>query len=310
MGSRQQLNILVVDDDVVMNNVISSIIIDNGHLPLVATGYEQTLSILAENNIDLILMDIEMPDVDGFSLTIMIRELYPNWIPIIFLSANDSEQYLAKGIDAGGDDYLTKPVKPIILTAKIRAMARIASMKDELEFLNDKLFKLTSIDPLTTTMNRRALDECLHSTWLLNQRQQAELSVMMIDIDFFKNYNDNYGHQKGDRCLVRFANILKNQLNRETDHLARYGGEEFVIVLPFTPLEGAQFKAIEILTALKKTPIKHGFSYVAPYLSASIGISSTKLGAKDYHELINQSDIALYKAKEHGRNQSYIFQGI
>lgn len=310
MGSMQQLNILLVDDDKVMSKVVAAMIIDNGHLPLVASGYEQALSLLANNKIDLILMDIEMPDVDGFMLTKMIRELYTKWIPIIFLSANDSEQYLEKGIDAGGDDYLTKPVKAIILSAKIRAMARIASMQDELTMLNEKLSQLTNIDPLTTVMNRRALDECLTKEWAISQRQQGELSILMIDIDFFKQYNDHHGHQKGDRCLVRFTKVLQSQLNRETDHIARYGGEEFLIVLPFTPLEGARFKAIEILSALKKVAIKHGFSNAAPYITASIGISSTSLGAGDYHELVNQSDIALYKAKENGRDQSCIFQGI
>jgi len=306
----KQLNILLVDDDPIMRKVIAAIIIGNGHLPLMANGYEQALSLLAKNKIDLILMDIEMPKVDGFALTSMIRELYTTWVPIIFLSANDSEEYITKGIDAGGDDYITKPVKATILRAKIRAMARIASMKDELELLNKKLSQLTNIDPLTTVMNRRGLDECLKKEWAVNQRQQGELSVLMIDIDFFKLYNDHYGHQKGDRCLVRFSKVLQSQLIRETDHIARYGGEEFLIILPFTPLKGAKFKADEILLALKKVAIKHGFSNVAPYLTASIGISSTKLGAKDHNELINQSDIALYQAKEHGRNQNYIYQGI
>jgi diguanylate cyclase (GGDEF)-like protein len=310
MGSVKQLNILLVDDDPIMRKVVAEIIIGNGHLPLMANGYKQALTLLANNKIDLILMDIEMPKVDGFALTTMIRELYTTWIPIIFLSANDSEAYITKGIDAGGDDYITKPVKAIILRAKIRAMARIASMKDELELLNKKLSQLTNIDPLTTVMNRRGLEQCLLNEWSTNQRQQGELSILMIDIDFFKSYNDHHGHQKGDRCLVRFSKVLQSHLSRETDHIARYGGEEFLIILPFTTLEGAKFKAIEILAALKKVAIKHGFSSVAPYLTASIGISSTKLGAKDHHELINQSDIALYQAKENGRNQNYIYQGI
>ncbi|PCI63491.1 MAG: diguanylate cyclase response regulator [Gammaproteobacteria bacterium] len=308
MGSKQQLNILVVDDDQFMRDVVATMISDNGHLPLVADGYQQALAALSKNKIDLILMDIEMPEVNGFALTSMIREIYNHWIPIIFLSSNDSEEYLSKGIDAGGDDYLTKPVKEVILKAKIRAMARIASMQDELELLNRKLSILSNIDPLTGVMNKRALHNCLNEQWSINRRQKSELSILMVDIDFFKLYNDNYGHQKGDRCLVRFTKVLVSLLNRETDYIARYGGEEFLILLPFTPLEGARFKAKEIMNALEKFAIKHGHSSIAPYVTASIGISSTKLNAKNTDELVNQADIALYKAKESGRKQSYIFK--
>jgi diguanylate cyclase (GGDEF)-like protein len=310
MGIKQQLNILLIDDDKLMRKVVAAMITDNGHLPLIASGYKQALATLSSNKVDLILMDIEMPDVDGFMLTSMIREMYSEWIPIIFLSANDSESYLAKGIDAGGDDYLTKPVKTVILAAKIRAMSRIASMQDELELLNKKLSRLTNLDPLTNVMNRRALHDCLLKEWAVSQRQNAELSILMVDIDLFKAYNDNYGHQKGDRCLVRFAKVLLAQLNRKTDHLARYGGEEFLILLPFTPLEGARFKAIEIISALKEVAIKHGFSSVAPHVSASIGISSTLLAAADSDELINQADVALYQAKAMGRNQSAVYEGV
>jgi len=310
MELNKQLNILLVDDDKFMRGVVAAMITDNGHLPLVADGYQQTLTLLGTHKVDLILMDIEMPEVNGFSLTIMIREMYSNWIPIIFLSANDSENYLSKGIDAGGDDYLTKPVKAVILSAKIRAMARIASMKDELEVLNKKLAKLTNTDALTNVMNRRALDECIQKEWAHSKRQKEELSILMIDIDFFKLYNDNYGHQKGDRCLIRFSKILQKQLSRETDVIARYGGEEFLIILPFTSLEGAKHKAIDIINALKKNAIKHGFSKIATHVTASIGITSTALQAGNVNELISQADIAMYKAKEHGRGQSMAFDTV
>ncbi len=303
-----QLNILVIDDDKLMRNVLAAMIIDNGHLPLVASGYEQALSLLNHHKVDLILMDVEMPDIDGFVLTRMIREMHSAWIPIIFLSANDSEAYLARGIDAGGDDYLTKPVKEVILAAKIRAMARIASMKDQLEILNRKLEKLTNIDSLTNVMNRRALEETLINEWAISQRQKSELSILMIDIDFFKAYNDHYGHQQGDKCLIAFAQTIKSQLNRETDRLARYGGEEFVVVLPFTSLEGAIFKANEIILALKEKQIPHQYSNVDPYITASIGVSSTRLAAESVHELVSQADIALYQAKQSGRNCCEIFE--
>ena len=116
------MNILVVDDNKFIREVVSAMIIDNGHTAITANGHKQALEQLKKDTIDLVLMDIEMPEVDGFELTRMMREQHPQWFPIIFLSSNDSEEYLTKGIDAGADDYLTKPVKQVILNAKIRAM--------------------------------------------------------------------------------------------------------------------------------------------------------------------------------------------
>lgn len=255
-------------------------------------------------------MDIEMPEVDGFALTKMMRKEYPKWFPIIFLSSNDSEEYLTQGIDAGADDYLTKPIKQVILSAKLRAMERITKMKGALERANKQLEILSSIDPLTQILNRRGLEEVLASAWQINERQQGELSILMIDIDFFKPYNDNYGHPQGDKCLVQVANTLNETLNRATDSLARYGGEEFIVVLPFTPVEGARFKAKELSLALLRQKIKHEYSSIFPYVTVSIGIATTSAAdhVANASELIKQADIALYQAKDQGRNRSSVFQ--
>jgi diguanylate cyclase (GGDEF)-like protein len=303
------VNILVVDDNKFIREVVSAMIIDSGHIAVVANGHVQAMAALKKENIDLVLMDIEMPEVDGFALTKMMRKEYPQWFPIIFLSANDSEEYLTQGIDAGADDYLTKPIKQVILSAKLRAMERIAKMKGALERANKQLEILSSIDPLTQILNRRGLEEVLASAWKINERQKGELSILMIDIDFFKPYNDNYGHPQGDKCLVQVANTLNETLNRATDSLARYGGEEFIVVLPFTPLEGARFKAKELSLALLSQKIKHEYSSIFPYVTVSIGIATTS--ADDHvanaSELIKQADIALYQAKDQGRNGSSVF---
>lgn len=304
------MNILVVDDNKFIREVVSAMIIDSGHIAVVANGHVQAMAALKKENIDLVLMDIEMPEVDGFALTKMMRKEYPQWFPIIFLSANDSEEYLTQGIDAGANDYLTKPIKQVILSAKLRAMERIAKMKGALERANKQLEILSSIDPLTQILNRRGLEEVLASAWKINERQKGELSILMIDIDFFKPYNDNYGHPQGDKCLVQVANTLNETLNRATDSLARYGGEEFIVVLPFTPLEGARFKAKELSLALLSQKIKHEYSSIFPYVTVSIGIATTS--ADDHvanaSELIKQADIALYQAKDQGRNGSSVFQ--
>jgi diguanylate cyclase (GGDEF)-like protein len=298
------LNILVVDDNKFIRQVVSAMIIDNGHVAITADGYKQALEELNKDTVDLVLMDIEMPEVNGFELTKMIREQHPQWFPIIFLSSNDSEDYLTKGIDAGADDYLTKPVKQVILSAKIRAMERIATMKGALDRANKQLEILSSIDPLTQILNRRGLEEVLANAWQINQRQKGELSILMVDIDFFKPYNDNYGHPQGDKCLKQVSDCLNETLDRSTDFLARYGGEEFIVVLPFTPVDGARFKAKALSLSLLSKKIQHEFSPVLPYVTVSIGIATKSVSdnINNASELIKKADIALYQAKEKGRN--------
>ena len=280
---------------------------DSGFKAVCASGHVEALAILESSNIDLILMDIEMPEMNGFELTKIIRSTYQEWMPIIFLSANDSESYLSKGIDAGGDDYLTKPVKQVVLAAKIRAMARISQMKSALQRANKQLEELSSIDPLTQLLNRRGLDNMLNIAWDKNITDDAEFSLLMLDIDCFKFYNDNYGHQQGDKCLTQVANVFNFTLDHSTDVIGRYGGEEFIIALPYTPIAGARFKAQEIINALLAEKIEHKYSTVLPYVSVSIGISSTSLGAKNIGELIEQADLALYQAKANKRNQCVVF---
>ncbi len=301
------MNVLVIDDSSYQRQIIIAMIEDIGFKAVCANGHIEALGILSKNNIDLILMDIEMPEMNGFELTKIVRSTYPEWMPIIFLSANDSENYLAKGIDAGGDDYLTKPVKQVVLAAKIRAMERISLMKSALDRANKQLEVLSSIDPLTQLLNRRGLDNMLDAVWKKNVTDDAELSLLMLDIDCFKFYNDNYGHQKGDDCLVKVANVFRGVLDHSTDVIGRYGGEEFVIALPYTPILGARFKAQEIIKALLVERIEHKYSAVVPYVSVSIGVSSTSLGAKHTGELIEQADLALYQAKANKRNQCAVF---
>jgi diguanylate cyclase (GGDEF)-like protein len=298
------LNILVIDDSRVMRDIISRMLLASKHQVLVADGYVQALKYLSNNTIDLILMDIEMPVINGYELTAMIRDKFDKWVPIIFLSSNDSEEALVKGIDAGGDDYLTKPVNQVILNAKVRAMGRIVCMQSKLDELNVKLERLSNIDPLTNVFNRRALEQKLKEFWQIQQRNNSELSVLMIDIDYFKNFNDHYGHPEGDICLKRVALILKQQINRSTDFVARYGGEEFVILLPFTNQKNAQCKAQSILEAINLEAIKHEYSSVASHVTVSIGIASTeKQKTSDYKELIKSADMALYTSKNKGRQQ-------
>ena len=302
METIYKLTILIVDDNRMMREVINKMLSALNHNILISDGYESALNYLENEKVDLILMDIEMPEVNGFELTEMIREKYTQWIPIIFLSANDDELSVEKGINAGGDDYLTKPISQIILHSKVRAMARIADIQLKLDSLNKKLEKLSTQDPLTKLLNRRALENKLKEQWVNHKRDNSSVSLLMIDIDHFKLFNDNYGHPEGDECLKRFSLMLKRQVNRETDYVARYGGEEFVVLLPFTDAYGAKQIADKILLCLASEPMKHEYSPTAQFITASIGVASFKEVASSYKDILKGADLALYKAKHNGRN--------
>lgn len=303
------MNILVVDDDRFIREIISAVITDAGHTPITASRDLEALPILESGDIDLVLTDVEMPGLNGFELTREIRKRFPDdWFPIIFLSGQSDEKHYEEGIDAGGDDYLTKPVSPIVLKAKILAMERIANMKKALDSANSRLEKLSTQDPLTKVSNRRDLEQSLLKEWKLHKRKETELSIIMLDIDFFKPYNDNYGHQQGDECLKSVAKALKKCLHRSHDLLARYGGEEFAIVLPDTSLDGATHVANRVIDSLKQLNLPHEYSTAASYITVSMGISSTTAHSETPTGLLKQADDALYLAKENGRNRSEIFK--
>ena len=297
------MNILVVDDDRFIREIISAVIKDASHSCIVTDNPYAALDALDQGGIDLLLTDVEMPGLNGFELTREIRKRYPNdWFPIIFLSGQSDERHYEEGIDAGGDDYLTKPVSPIVLKAKILAMERIANMKKALDSANARLEKLSALDPLTKVSNRRDLETNLLKEWKRSKRDKTELAAIMLDIDFFKPYNDHYGHQQGDECLKAVAKTLKSTLNRSHDLLARYGGEEFAIILPDTDIQGAERIANNIVAALAAKAMPHIKSDVAGHITVSMGLSSTINGPETPSALLKQADQALYKAKENGRN--------
>jgi diguanylate cyclase (GGDEF)-like protein len=261
---------------------------------------------------DLVLLDIIMPDLDGYDVARQIRQLEPpgDWTPIIFLSSLNKDNDIEMGIAAGGDDYLLKPISEVVLASKIRAMQRIVQMRQSLLVLtrkldaaNQELKRLTSLDGLTGIANRRHFDEVLTREWRRAMRQGDELSIIMCDIDFFKLFNDTYGHQDGDECLRQIAQVLVKSMDRGGDLLARYGGEEFVAVLPGTSLSGASFVAGQMRQAVEELAIAHNGS---PYgiVTTSFGVASAlALHETDPLDVLGAADRALYEAKHAGRNR-------
>lgn len=302
------MKILLVEDSATLRFAMRGYIIDAGHEPLIARSGEEALQLLENTPVDMIIMDVEMPGLNGFETTRLIREwLAGHWIPIIFVTGLNEDENYREGIEAGGDDYLIKPVSFMIIKAKIRAMERIAEMRDQLNQLNAELEALSQLDSLTQIYNRRTFNELAQQQWALAKRHQQPISALMIDVDHFKLFNDHYGHPAGDACLKKITQAIKSCLHRSADILGRYGGEEFIVLLPETDAKGAMRVAQAISEAIENNQIRHDVSPSSSLVTASIGgATCLRTTGHDLEELIKNADRALYKAKRAGRNRSWI----
>ena len=310
MGNTTRPTILVVESSASNRAVICECIGQLSDVEVLAaqTG-GQALHIYESQNPCLILMDIALPDMDGLALTKEIRrrenssDQFRPWTPVIFLSSLQDEEILAKGILSGGDDFLFKPVSEVVLLAKIRAMLRIVAMQQAIYRQHLQLREASILDGLTAIPNRRHFEETLATEWKRCARAGHPISAVLTDVDFFKQFNDIYGHQAGDACLKAVANALNESLFRVEDIAARYGGEEFVIVLPGTDLEGAVAVAERMRQTIRELNIPHEHG-VTGLISCSFGVASmTPTPDNTPKELIQEADSRLYAAKRGGRNQ-------
>ena len=277
-------------------------------------------------NATVILQDLVMPDVDGMTLLRFYKANHATKdIPIIVLSSKEDPVVKRDAFGYGASDYLVKLPDQIELIARIRAHAKnyimqterdaaffaLREMKKQLEASNRKLQKLSMLDGLTGIANRRHFDDTLNTELANTLKKQSALALILIDIDYFKRYNDNYGHQGGDDCLIRVAKTLNNECKNAEDMAARYGGEEFVILLPDTTEDQAHGVAERIRKAVEDLHIEHQASDVAKHVTLSLGVSTTEPGVKmKAAALIEQADKALYKAKKSGRNRSVMFSKL
>ncbi|PIE41278.1 MAG: diguanylate cyclase response regulator [Gammaproteobacteria bacterium] len=298
------MNVLIVDDQRLMREISKAVVESMGHTVFEAKNGEEALEIVQAEKIDLLLLDVEMPGINGFQTAKLIRDISAIWFPIIFLSAKVEIEFFVEGIRSGGDVYLYKPVIPEVLEAMIKAMERIVISQEELHHAKVKMERLAHRDKLTGLVNRRGFDNAISLELTKAKRDKTPLTIMMIDVDQFKQYNDNYGHQAGDDCLRRVAQQLEKALCRGFDIVARYGGEEFAIILPNTSLEQAKVVSTRIVQQMAEANIPHEFSMVADHVTISGGMAEL-----DQHdtakELVEAADKKLYLAKENGRNQVY-----
>ncbi len=285
----------------------------------------RAIDMAAEVQPTVILQDLRMPEIDGLTLVRFFRaNPATELVPVIVLSSEQEAQEKSKAFSAGASDYLVKLPDRVELVARIRAHSKnylthlerdeayrkLHELQKKLEQQNIELQRLSNLDGLTGIANRRRFDEAMQVEWLRAARKQTMLSLILIDIDNFKAYNDNYGHQAGDDCLRKVAQALSTQFRRPTDLLARYGGEEFVALLPDTLLSGATKLALELNEHINRINIPHQFSDVADHVTISLGVSCCQPGSGDHNAtaLIDAADMALYQAKRAGRNQVAINQ--
>jgi diguanylate cyclase (GGDEF)-like protein len=301
------MKILIADDTASDVIVLKSYLKQLGHEVIVATDGEEAVAAYQKfrNDLDLIILDVLMPNMDGHQAARAIHAVDTvQWIPIIFLSSRTDSEDIAAGIEAGGDDYLTKPVDKIVLTAKMQAMQRIATMRRKLADMNAKLELLVNLDGLTGAANRRYLDDYLDREIRRAWRNTARLSVCMIDVDLFKSFNDSFGHQAGDECLKRIVSVLQKIPQRPTDLIARYGGEEFCCVLPDTDEIAAEIIAGELRQAIEDASIGQAITGTERTVTVSIGVATLiPQDEEAAQKLIELADEALYQAKENGRNR-------
>ncbi|KHT61872.1 diguanylate cyclase [Photobacterium gaetbulicola] len=260
---------------------------------------------------DLLLLDVSMPDMSGTEVAEQIRIKHPDWVPIIFLSGHDEPEMIAQAIDMGGDDYIVKPVNNIVLAAKLKAMQRIAHMRHQLkdttkslELANEKLSQQVNEDGLTKLANRRYLDTKLTEFISWHGRNNFPLTLIMLDVDHFKLFNDHYGHIEGDRCLQMVAAELKKSFSRAGELAARYGGEEFVVVLSNCDKTRAVRECERLKQCIQKLEIPHSKSTTAEIVTVSQGmVSWVPTGLETVDNMYQIVDRVLYKAKEQGRNR-------
>jgi diguanylate cyclase (GGDEF)-like protein len=322
---------LIVEDNQATRQSLQSLLELQGFQGIEAVGSgAEALAQLWPNpaaaaRFDLILMDVEMPGPSGIDVCREIKGTpHLRDVPVLILTARDDEATLERAFVAGATDFLTKPVRPIELQVRVRSAlslkheldrrkareAELVQVTNQLKAANKELHRLTLLDELTGIPNRRYFNTLLYQEWERAVREALPLSLIVIDIDYFKNYNDHYGHPKGDACLTQVARALQALTKRPGDLVARYGGEEFVVLLAHTDLKGAKVVAEALRQAVERLALEHARSPVYGRVTISVGVAATvpeRGSAPD--RLLAAADEAVYLAKAGGRNRVKVYLG-
>jgi diguanylate cyclase (GGDEF)-like protein len=318
--------ILIVDDQPVNLRLLSNLLESRGYEVRAVTSGKMALTVVQRAHPDLILLDICMPEMDGFAVCQALKaDPSTRDIPVIFVSALNEVLDKVRAFEIGGVDYITKPFHLAEVMARVETHLTLkrlrqqlqeqnerlkAEMRDRLaaeaalQAANQELERLASLDGLTQVANRRSFDHRLEMEWRRLSRDHSPLSLVLCDVDHFKHYNDYYGHQAGDTCLQQIARAIEQCTQRTADLVARYGGEEFAVVLPHTDLEGAQHIASMIQQRIAALQLTHARHPSSPVVTLSMGIASICPKPElEPSELVAAADRALYEAKHHGRDR-------
>ncbi len=289
--------LLVVDDQPINIQVMYRCFAGDYQV-FMATNGEQALGICKNNPPDLILLDVVMPGLDGFEVCKQLKaDETTSHIPVIFVTSHTDPAQETHGLNLGAVDFIAKPVNPDVVRARVKTHLT-------LKFQSDLLRKLVFLDGLTGVFNRRYFDQQMATEWARAARNNTPLSLILLDVDFFKLFNDRYGHQAGDDALRVISNALKSCLRRPADLVARYGGEEFACVLPETSYEDARAIAAELERKIRELAIPHQSSSVDSVVTISLGLATRADDtAGDVQGLIGLADNLLYKAKHTGRGR-------
>jgi len=289
---------LLIVDDAMENIQILNHVLGEEHEVLFAMNGERALELAHQHQPDLILLDAVMPGMDGYEVCAALRASADvRGIPIIFVTALTTPEDETRALEAGAVDFITKPFNVAVVRARVRTHLTLKRQSDAMR-------ELTLTDALTGIANRRSFNDAIQNEWRRCARSAMPLSLVMIDIDHFKRYNDAYGHQAGDACLKQVADTMLQCAGRSPDLLARYGGEEFVILLPQVDSPGAQTVAERILESVRALAIPHRMSSVSDAVTVSLGVATLmpdKGGSPE--ALVRCADDALYQAKKDGRNR-------
>lgn len=290
--------ILIIDDERSNIKLLAGALQSRYQISFALNGEDGLRIIQGDLSVDLILLDIMMEGMDGYEVCRRLKaDPETRNIPVIFITAMSEVEDETKGLEIGAVDYIIKPFTMAIVQARVRTHLELKRHRDILE-------NLSSLDGLTGIFNRRRYNEAIEREWKLSQREARPLSLILIDIDHFKAFNDAYGHGPGDECLKQVAKTLAASVNRPSDLVARYGGEEFAVLLPRTDPAGAAFVAEKMRREIESLGIAHRSSPTAPILTISLGVATAIAGPHESPlDLAKTSDRFLYEAKRKGRNQ-------
>lgn len=302
--ANEKPTILIVDDMAANIAILYNLLKDDYKIKVAKKGKEALEITRAYDKPDLILLDVEMPEMNGYEVCKTLKnDASTQNIPIIFVTGNDSTTEEEYGLNLGALDYIKKPFHPSIIKIRIKNLVNLKLKSDLLE-------ELSMYDGLTHIANRRYFDNRYEESFKNSLRNNKTICVIMIDVDYFKRYNDNYGHGKGDECLIKIAATSRSCMKRPTDIIARYGGEEFVVLLQDIDIDGAKKVAQNLIDSVSALKIPHAYSDASNNISISAGVAFKDVeSAKTKEELLKEADNALYRAKNEGRNR-FVFSKL